>query len=505
VVVKNPPFRSSVRAGLVLVAMMLVVTSAQAAIQDITVGPKVNNECPANADFSFAGQPNVTLTPANAPPVSVAGAAGDVEWAFEKTEGSCTTSGNTTTCAGLTFTLPVGEVPQSEPVTLTGSPTVTSDGGHVTLKVSDTSGNCATRRYKLHVTSTGGGWGDPHITTVDGTHYDFQSAGEFTALTQDNFEVQTRQRAVPTTTVPGGDEYTGLGVCVAIYSAVAVKFGSNRVTLQPNLSGQPDPSGLQLRVNGQLVTLPEGGMDLRAGGDPRGELEGRIVRAAGGAYEFVDAGGTQVVATPAYWASQQTWYMNLNVYQTSAARGTWGRLGDDSWLPALPDGSSLGSKPTALDQRYQDLYVTFADAWRVTDATSLFDYAPGTNTATFTIADWPRFNTRSCALQGQTAAEPTTLEIATEACNGITGAAQKADCIFDVRVTGHAGFAEAYAAMQEFRPRGTGWQPVLAGAGQPTPTPTPTPTTWPWWWWILILIIVLVLVVVVIAKKKATP
>ena len=31
------------------------------------------------------------------------------------------------------------------------------------------------------------------------------------------------------------------------------------------------------------------------------QLEGRIMKAAGGAYEITDARGTQLVATPAFW------------------------------------------------------------------------------------------------------------------------------------------------------------------------------------------------------------
>jgi hypothetical protein len=64
-------------------------------------------------------------------------------------------------------------------------------------------------------------------------------------------------------------------------------------------------------VNGKLVTLTDSGIDLRAGGssESSAKLEGRIVKAAGGAYEFDDAFGTQLLATPAYWDSQQTWYL----------------------------------------------------------------------------------------------------------------------------------------------------------------------------------------------------
>jgi hypothetical protein len=353
------------------------------------------------------------------------------------------------------------------------------------------------------------------MTTVGGVHYDFQGAGEFVALKEDKFEVQTRQRPVPTTTVPGASEYTGLAVCVSIYSAVAMRIGSNRVTLQPNLNGQPDPSTLQLRVNGNLVTtIPEGGLALRAGGgsNPKvgleGALEGRIVRAAGGAYEFDAVDGTQLVATPAYWSEQQTWYLNLNVYQTSAVHGIWGRLASGSWLPALPDGTSLGPMPRPLSDRYRDLYDKFGGAWRVTNATSLFDYAPGTNTGTFTVTDWPRFGATSCLIQGQTPAQPTTPEAAAQACSAVTDPAQKADCTFDVTVTGNTGFAQTYVTTQGFRPHGFGWQPPLPGQGS---TSGPGKggrgsSSSHHWWLVLIAILVLVLILIVrFARKKKTP
>ena len=325
--------------------------------------------------------------------------------------------------------------------------------------------------YLLRVVNNGGGWGDPHLTTVDGVHYDFQSAGEFTALREKDLELQTRQAAVPTTSVPSANPYTGLATCVAIYTAVAVRVGSNRVTVQPNSSGRPDPSGLQIRVNGQLVTLPDQGIDLlpREGGASR-PPEARIVRAAGGAIEIVDWRGTQIVVTPTWWASQSTWYLDVNVYQTSATQGTMGALPKGSWLPALPDGTAFGPKPATDKQRYQELYEKFADAWRVDATTSLFDYAPGTTTKDFTLDEWPRLTPPTCEIKGQKPASPTTPQAAAAACAGIGDPIQRDDCIFDVTFTGHTGFAEGYKKRMRFEARGTGWQ-----------TPLKVQSKRPWW------------------------
>ena len=103
------------------------------------------------------------------------------------------------------------------------------------------------------------------------------------------------------------------------------------------------------------------------------------------------------MATPQWWADQSKWYLNVDIAHFgivtdvagSYPRGIAGPIAAGSWLPALPNGASVGPMPTSLPERYDVLYEKFADAWRVTDRDSLFDYAPGASTSTYTMKDWP--------------------------------------------------------------------------------------------------------------------
>lgn len=282
--------------------------------------------------------------------------------------------------------------------------------------------------------------GDPHMTTVDGIHYDFQSAGEFVSLRGDGLEIQTRQTPIATTFNPGPNPYTGLATCVSLNSAVAARVGTHRVSYQPNISGVPDPSGLQLRVDGTLTTLGAQGLDLGSGG--------RIVKSGvGGGIEIDFPNGTTLIVTPGWWASQSKWYLNVNAYHTPATEGTLGALARGSWLPALPDGTSLGPKPAGLHDRYVHLNEKFANAWRVTDKSSLFDYAPGTSTKTFTVPSWP-LEKPPCTIPAETPAKPFNPQAAQKLCRAIASKNRRADCVFDVTVTGEPGFAKTYLLTQ---------------------------------------------------------
>lgn len=291
--------------------------------------------------------------------------------------------------------------------------------------------------------------GDPHITTADGTHYDFQGAGEFVSLREaEGMEIQTRQSPIATTFFPGPDSHDGLATCVSLNSAVAARVGKHRVTYEPDLTGVPNPNGLQLRIDGMLTNLSPQGVDFGDGG--------RVVpQASPGALEIGFPEGRTLLVTPEWWASQSKWYLNVDVTHlgivnidgggspSTALGGVAGPIAAGSWLPGLPNGSSLGPMPSSLQDRYDILYGKFAEAWRVTEKDSLFDYAPGTSTNTFTMRDWP-MREPPCRVPETKPVPPLSEEIAAAACRRVFDPNRHADCIFDVRVAGDVSFAKLY-------------------------------------------------------------
>ena len=320
-----------------------------------------------------------------------------------------------------------------------------------------------TNRYDAYTDRVWGGpaamEGDPHITTVNGVQYDFQGGGEYVSLRDaDGTEIQTRQTPIATSFNPGANPYTGLATCVSLNTAVAAQVGSHRVTYQPNISGVPDPSGLQLRIDGNLTTLGANPIDLGSGG--------RIVKTSvPGGLQIDFPNETVLSVVPGWWSSQSKWYLNVDVLRTPSLEGLMGALHPGSWLPSLPDGTSLGPKPASLHQRYVDLYQKFGEAWRVTDKTSLFDYKPGTSTATFTLKTWPLENP-PCVVPETHPVKPVSLQVAELACRRVTDKNMHANCVFDVRITGNTNFAETYLHSQRIKSGAT--TTVIADDVDPT-------------------------------------
>lgn len=291
--------------------------------------------------------------------------------------------------------------------------------------------------------------GDPHIKTVDGTNYDFHGAGEYTLLRDGtDYEIQTRQTPVSTASpLPNG--YTGLSSCVAVNTALATQVGSHRISYQPDGPLDEQETRMRLRVDGFM-------QDINALGSINLGVGGRVSKAASGNGIEVDfPNGSSLLVTPGWWSSHDIAYLNISVLNTPATEGIAGFIKPGQWLPALSDGSHLGPKPANLSERHKDLNETFSKSWRVNNASSLFHYAPGTSTASFTIQGWPFENTTSCELPDMPMVNPIDRDVAKRACSEVIERQNRNNCVMDVVVTGEIGFAKTYLLAQKLEQAGT--------------------------------------------------
>lgn len=381
---------------------------------------------------------------------------------------------------GLNMTLTPSVDDGSSPGVVT--PNVLSPGGpwswkstpgaaetkYVYITAEDTDGRKDQTVFRLQIggNDQGSDNGDPHIHTVDGKTYQFQAAGEFTVLRdREGMEIQARQTPVATAN-PFPDSHSGLISCVSINTAVAARVGSHRIAYQQGREeGRP-----QFFLDGKPTRLPTGGIDLgahRVSAFDVGNATGLRVDYAQGAV---------LTVTPHFWSPNKVWYMNVSISHTQGNEGIMGPIPNGSWLPTLPSGATVGPKPASLHDRYIALYKTFANAWRLTDQTSLFVYAPGTSTATFTDVDWPA-EKPPCEMKPQFKVPelPTPVNIPVEEaeliCQAVTMPGLHADCVFDVATTGDKIFAEGYLEAQDLALNSTTVQIVGdKGATQPGKT-----------------------------------
>jgi hypothetical protein len=141
---------------------------------------------------------------------------------------------------------------------------------------------------------------------------------------------------------------------------------------------------------------------------------------AGDSLEINFPDGTALFVTATWWASQSQWYLNVRVFHTPATEGIMGVVEPDSWLQPQ-----------------------FAHTWRVTDETSLFDYAPGRSTKTFTFPSFPKEKIPPL--------KPKNKALAQRVCRGITEKNLQADCVFDVATTGDPIFAKSLLIDQRIQ------------------------------------------------------
>jgi len=278
--------------------------------------------------------------------------------------------------------------------------------------------------------------GDPHMSTVNLRRFEFQAAGEFVLLrsADGSLEVQARQE-----TIAGGS------VGATINTAAALRLGAHRVGAY--LKGDT----VEAHVDGKVVTSTT---DLGR--------DGRLV---------VHDNSLEVEAPDAttVWAIHIGRYgINIIVLPSAALRdhggGLLARIPPGAALPPLPDATTLPYGSAATDA-YHFRYGRFADAWRVTERTSLFDYDAGKSTASYTVAGF---------VPERGSAHPMVLDPAARAsadsiCGAVLPVELHNDCVFDVAVTGRNEFVAGYTAAATFGARGAA--SLDAGAQAPPTAP----------------------------------
>jgi RHS repeat-associated protein len=248
--------------------------------------------------------------------------------------------------------------------------------------------------------------GDPHFTTLDGNYYNFQGVGEFTLVksTTDDLEIQVRQ-----TKVSSG---------ASVNTAVAFQSGGQKVEF--------DARQNQVILNGVATDIPD--KSLFAVGT------NLVIAREGKQYNIYTANNDLIQI------DNNVSYFDIGVGLADNRQGkVVGLIGNNNNNSnddfALRDGTILGASITNAQ-----LYGDYANSWRITQATSLFTYAPGTDTTTFTDTTPP---VPVVITPAQRAAAEATARAA-----GITDPNLLENAIFDLVVTNDPAYLETYKAAQ---------------------------------------------------------
>jgi hypothetical protein len=286
----------------------------------------------------------------------------------------------------------------------------------------------------------GGDGGDPHLTTFDGEFYDFQAAGEFTAIrsSRGDMIVQVRQEPYRRGKTPNP---------VAVIEAVAVRDG--RVIFEADDHGHT-------WLNRRPIKLRNGLTKLSGGGSLKDDY---------GEYTLTWRDGSFVTVSP--WN-----YYGADVVVHAAKdrrHHLAGLLGPYSGgKPASDFVGRTGIHYRASDQGqlpFGVLYGEYGNSWRITQKQSLFVYPRGKGTRSYTKLGYPPGTARFSRLSNKARAK------AKNAClkAGIKVKVVLADCELDVGVTGDTAFAGHDKTLEQ------------AAVGHvPTTTPGVTTSPIPW-------------------------
>jgi hypothetical protein len=283
----------------------------------------------------------------------------------------------------------------------------------------------------------GTSYGDPHIITYDGYRYSFQTIGEYwlTAAIDGHFQVQARQGPIPDRPL-------------SMNTAVAMRIGEHRLGIYAQ--GAPDGTST-VWLDGRPFPLDEGPTTLSGGG---------LILRSGNRYQITWPTGETLQVSQTTLGGAAFLTLSPEVpRQTGAYEGLLGNLNgnpeDDlqirggsvvptknAYAPVTQLVQGLIPAPVPLSQVqnafFEQLYRQFGDSWRVAANASLFDYAPGQSTATFTQRDFP---SQFPSLLG---VAPAQIQEAARLCREAEVDEWMLEgCVFDVAATGQPDFVQS--------------------------------------------------------------
>jgi von Willebrand factor type D domain len=252
--------------------------------------------------------------------------------------------------------------------------------------------------------------GDPHISTHDGDDIGFQGHGEFIAVksTTDNFEIQARQEPF----AAGSKATTNTAVAIKTTANDVICVTLNPKTVYVNKVALPSAFGTKTLSDGSTITQTNSSIRLDT-------KQGDIVVVE----RYVDAWLDYSVSLPA-----------ARIGKVKGLMGNFdGILVNDI---ALNDGR-------VIEPIFANLYPTYADSWRITQANSLFVYDAGKTTVNYTNRNFPATDVQLTTAQ---------IDAASKTCRaaGVTNQPYLNNCIYDVAVSGNSAFVASALNAQNF-------------------------------------------------------